>query len=269
MITLCMGNNISAFLSSDLKGLIQMPNGGPFTDYQIDPNRFQTTDAYVCWLDIMGTESIMHRSLKTALSFVCKLHIAALTAGAHFTPDSIHLYPVMDGLYIVSRRQGVLLAFLHQTLRPLVEIFLHQARPELRFLARGAVAYGPVIEGRDLAICGGFHGDADILRTEAGHTGCIVAGIPVAQAHRFERQAPPFGIFIHESARAFAPAGEDPFVMAYWDWIDVADPAVNRGTLLEALIEYFDWYSKHSLENEYPIDDIEKHKELANEWLLP
>lgn len=240
-----------------------------FADFELNPKIFTFNNAYVCWLDIMGTESIMRRSVKTALAFVCKLHIAALTARANFQDDAIRLYPMMDGVYIITFRKNMLLAFLHQTMRPLVDIFLEESVLVHRFIARGAIAYGPIIEGHLITNSNALSGKSMILRDNPDYTRCLVAGIPVAQAHKYEVEAPPFGIYIHESARAFAPEGEEPFTVVFWDWIDAENRPVSRKKLLDELRAYFDWYGAHSLENEYNKEAIERHKRLAEEWLLP
>jgi hypothetical protein len=38
----------------------------------------------------------------------------------------------------------------------------------------------------------------------------LLIGMPMIHAYQTERQAPPFGIFVHESARSFAPGNEVP-----------------------------------------------------------
>jgi hypothetical protein len=50
---------------------------------------------FVCWIDVMGSQSAMSRSLPMAANFLMKLHIAALTAHKAYTLD---IYPVIDGV---------------------------------------------------------------------------------------------------------------------------------------------------------------------------
>ena len=45
-----------------------------------DKSKVSPTNEYICWIDVMGSQSIMLRSLKIASNFVMKLHIAALRA---------------------------------------------------------------------------------------------------------------------------------------------------------------------------------------------
>ncbi len=43
-------------------------------------------------------------------------------------------------------------------------------------------------------------------------------GPAIIQAYRSESLAPPFGVAVHESARAFFQLGEEPFRMSHWLW---------------------------------------------------
>ena len=57
---------------------------------------------YVLWIDIMGTKNFMSTSLRTSSLFICKLHMAILEAKT----ENMHIYPVMDGVYITTKNQG-------------------------------------------------------------------------------------------------------------------------------------------------------------------
>ena len=53
------------------------------------PNNVAERDTYVCWIDVMGTSSIMSRSLRTGANFVMKLHRAVMeTAVTPLAPSS-------------------------------------------------------------------------------------------------------------------------------------------------------------------------------------
>ena len=58
----------------------------------------EPSNEYVAWLDVMGMQSILAYSPESAANFVFKFHDAVLKAKS----DSIHLYPVMDGIYACS-----------------------------------------------------------------------------------------------------------------------------------------------------------------------
>jgi hypothetical protein len=51
---------------------------------------------YVCWVDVMGSESTMLRQLSLATNFVMKLHVTALEVLG--TTVGVMLYPVMGGM---------------------------------------------------------------------------------------------------------------------------------------------------------------------------
>jgi hypothetical protein len=79
----------------------------------------------------------------------------------------------------------------------------------------------------------------------------VAFGPAIIQAYRGESAAPPYGIAIHESARAFAPVGTSPFLMTHWLWwlthADLEQPAgapplgVLKDTLCSDLLEHFKW----------------------------
>ena len=167
----------------------------------------------------------------------------------------------MDGVYIASRRRGPLQILLNQALCRLVAEFLAQERCYHRFIPRGAVAFGPV-----------YHGDAIDPETShalAAHTATrdsILVGLPVVQAFRAERDAPPFGIAAHSSARAFGPEDDEPFRFIWLDWFRSSVPPVDTDRLLEELDRYFKWQQDHCNMTGYEQPRIEHHKKLAQEY---
>jgi hypothetical protein len=88
----------------------------------------------------------------------------------------------------------------------------------------------------------------------------------MAQAYRAEREAPPFGIAVHSSARAFAPEGDRPFRFIWLDWFRTSDPQVNAREMLEQLNVYFDWQVKHCNMTGYDSKRIEYHRKLSVEY---
>ena len=85
------------------------------------------------------------------------------------------------------------------------------------------------------------------------------------QAYRVESSAPPFGGFIHESARAFAASNEVPFSGRWWRWWkDEDDPLIAE--MRVALPQYFAWAESHAQEFDYPKTKIGEHRALAYEY---
>jgi hypothetical protein len=103
---------------------------------------------------------------------------------------------MMDGVYITSPRQGPLRYLLSAVLRRLAETFLVEKTPWFKFMVRGCISFGPLIDGRDLP-----EQASHSLARNPTYRDSILIGIPLAQAYRGETSAPPFGVFIDESAR--------------------------------------------------------------------
>ena len=219
---------------------------------------------YVCWLDVMGTANQMLRSLPIAANFVFKLHLAVLESSGEVGGPShgVLLYPVMDGVYITSPRRKPLQLLLSQALCRLALTFLNEDTCFHQFLVRGAIAYGPVYHGARV--------DPRASRVLAGHArvrDSILMGVPMAQAYQTERDAPPFGVAVHSSARSFAPSGDSPFPFVWLDWHRRSRPCVDAKSLLGKLQAYFDWQSEHCIMTGYEPERIERHRNLAREFL--
>lgn len=218
---------------------------------------------YVCWLDVMGTGNQMLRSLPIAANFIFKLHCAVIEAVEELNcdPQLLRLYPVMDGVYISAARRDPLQKVLQQALCRLATTFLNEAKPYHRFLVRGAVAFGPLYHGRDL------HNDVSYaLSNHPQIRDSILMGLPMAQAYRDEGLAPPFGIAIHSSARAFAPGHDSPFPFIWLDWFRHSRPAIDPSEMLVQLNDYFEWQSDHFNLTGYAPERIKHHRQLANEY---
>jgi len=219
---------------------------------------------YVCWLDVMGTASQMLRSLPIAANFIFKLHCAVLEAceEVRAAENDIRLYPMMDGMYVTAARRGPLQSLLNQALCRLAITFLREEKPFHQFLVRGAVAFGPVYHGVMLP-----DETADVLADYSHIRDSILVGLPMAQAFEAEREAPPFGIAAHSSARGFAPTGDKPFRFIWLDWFRAAKPPIHPQEMLSKLEAYFDWQAKHHNMSGYDPQRIEYHRQLAREYL--
>lgn len=218
---------------------------------------------YVLWMDVMGTSNQMLRSLPISANFIYKLHCAVLEAYEEVgSPRTVSLYPVMDGVYITSERRGDLQKIMNQCLVRCVITFMNEVKPYYQFLVRGAVAYGPVYHGCDLD-----KRTSGILAKHHTIRDSVLMGLPLAQAYQAERDAPPFGVAAHSSARAFAPNGEKPFRFIWLDWFRSSVPDVDPDSLRCKLIEYFNWQKKHHNMTGYDPARIDHHLALAEEFL--
>jgi hypothetical protein len=162
------------------------------------PQRYR----YVLWVDIMGSQGKMLRNVKTASIPLMKLHVAALTAVKKNKYQPVELFPVIDGIYVICEKLGPIEFFISDVFRSMAAEFLALDNWE-RSVIRGAIAYGPVILGAESTKGAAILGERDYARS-------ILLGMPLVQAYQAERGAPPFGVFVHESVRAFGPTSKHP-----------------------------------------------------------
>jgi hypothetical protein len=210
---------------------------------------------YVAWIDVMGTQSSMSRSINATANFIFKLHIAALQASG----PNVRLYPVMDGFYVACPDRNVMLDFLRGVFRTVADEFNGETEPHHRFCIRGGLAFGPVIHGRDCGHC------APDLQNNVAHRDKILLGMPMVQAHLAERSAPPFAVFVHESARVFAPNGVEPLHWVWWKW-GTGNAQVTWTTLKVNLPAHLEWCANRSQTIEYSPERIETHKSMVKQY---
>lgn len=218
----------------------------------------EPTNSFVAWLDVMGASSAMQRSHMIAANFVMKLHAAVLTAGHEDTA----LYPIVDGVYLVTDNPQSLLTTLTNALFCLGVTFLCETEPLHRFIVRGAVAYGPVIHGS------ANHGDNDVLRNAQDYRRAIILGLPLTNAHEAEQKASPFGIFIHESARLLSQSAIMRCVHWRW-WRHVSAGTEHKDVarlLRDEVDKHLDWCLQHNTDILYEPDRIKSHQELARQY---
>lgn len=209
---------------------------------------------YVAWVDVMGTQISMSRSISATANFIFKLHIAALRAQA-----GMRIYPVMDGFYASTPSKNQMLAFLRSVFRSVAEEFNTTAEPQHRFLIRGGLAFGPVIHGHGVGQC------APELQNNVSYADSILLGMPMVQAHLSERDAPPFGVFVHESARVFAPGGTDPLHWIWWKWKS-DDQLATWNTLKDRLLAHLAWCNARAQAILYSEDRIEAHRKMVEQY---
>lgn len=242
------------------------------TDIDIDAdfrNLPNTKHRYVCWFDVMGTTAIASRSITEASIKVFKLHTAAIAAEETLRDwyrERLTMYPMMDGIYAVSSSKGALLELLRTVFTVLGEDVVESEEKHHIMAIRAAIAYGPVLAGKDM------DGYNDTLEGTDHQTRTLV-GLPIVQAFLSEGEAPPFGVYIHESARAFAPEQDGPFRFVWWKWFRSSDDEYNEEELAlevrERLEEYYEWSRNNSNRIGYEKDRIDEHERLAKQYLPP
>jgi len=184
-----------------------------------------------------------------------KFHIAALEAKS----DGITLYPVMDGVYVTSKDKITMEKFLRAMYKNLAKVFIKQEKEHFLFVLRGAVAFGEIYHGRDIG-----KDASNTLNLHQEHKSQILLGEPMINAHLGERNAPPFGIYIHETAK-----GDDSSVGSdgWWRWFQ-GDHELDAAIIGKKLSSYFDWCYSNREEIHYNLDRILVHKGLAELYFV-
>jgi len=213
---------------------------------------------YVFWLDLMGARNLMKLSLPRAARSVMKIHAAALYAKQLY--PELEINPVMDGVYGYVKDRELLEQCLVEILAGLANVFVQERVQSCRFMVRAGVAFGPLIPGSSLAV-----GSA-ILNDNKDYLGGTAIGMGISHACEAESSAPPFGVYIHESARAFAPRTEDsyPYRVNLWRWLPEDDPL--SWALRRTLANHFDWLEKNSVAAQYDLEAMRRHRALAIEY---
>lgn len=217
---------------------------------------------YVCWLDIMGTKTKMENSVKTCAIFIFKLHTAVLEAIEKGC--DIQTYPVMDGVYFTSKKRVDMENALWYIFSSLGRLFIEENNFDHQFLVKASVAYGPIIHGSDI----GNEINRQFANNEI-YKQSLLLGLPMIQAYSGESKAPPFGVFVHESARAFHPEDETPFKHKWWKWFRVPNTGWTKAQttkLKEKIDKYFKNCEAQSVFLDYPENRIQAHLQVAQEY---
>lgn len=212
---------------------------------------------YVVWVDVMGIQASMSRSLNISANFMCKLHIAVL----RHRVESLRVYPIMDGFYATSLTKEAIERFLRSVLGAVADEFIETPEPWHRFIVKGAVAFGPVVHGSDIAE------DASTeIAQDAQYGQTLLLGMPMVQANSSGRLAPAFGIYVHESARSFSPGDEQPFRTLWWNW--EYEGTQRWSDLKSALREYYDWCSERADSIGYDAQRIGVHRRMMEQYFV-
>lgn len=208
---------------------------------------------FVAWLDVMGIQSKMAYSIPVTANFVFKLHIAALQSAR----PTISLYPVMDGIYATSPDPRDLGIFLSNIFAALTDLFAETSQPHFRFIIKSAISYGEVYHGAHVEA-----GASEVLARNPDYRSSIVLGLPIVHAHLAEKEAPPFGVSIHDSAIQEWPGDRHPARADWWLWWP---PYNYHPNFFRVLSEHYDWCEKY---REYPLERILVHRGLAERYFV-
>lgn len=224
---------------------------------QVDTSTLRVNQPeYVCWMDVMGTRSIMSQSLERAANFIIRLHASVLRSRL---PDQ-RFYPMLDGIYITCPSQQDMLELLRRAFQVLACEFTAATEDYHRFIPKASLAYGPVVHGSTLvpAVNPELAGNRTVRDS-------LVLGLPVIEAHEGERSAPPFGIFVDISARTFSPPGSSPLPFVWWRWFNAT--YTRPANFLQAVNGYYAWCEANHFTQQYDPQRISEHKAMAIEYL--
>ena len=208
--------------------------------------------SYVAWVDMMGTRNAMSQSLASSANHIGRIHAAIIRAKR----PGLKVYPVLDGAYITAEKQKTIMDSLKAVFTECAKYFAAQATPEHRFLIRGGLAYGPVIHGSEI----NKHCNKE-LGEDPDYRKNLLFGMPMVQANRGEGNAPPFGMFIDESARAFGADGKTFSGLWFKWWKD--SPPVG---FTKRLQEHFEWAEAHSHGIGYDEKSLKAHYKMARQY---
>lgn len=231
-------------------------------EYFFDSSAIKRADGrYVAWVDLLGAGHLMTVSIEKTANAIIRLHMAVYNACCG--GEGVISVPINDGVFIIARSKKDIIFILKKIIVDLSCVFMSTDNPEDRTMLSCGLAYGPVYIGDDLRDGVGGNGRKEkydaIFRQ-------IAFGSAVIQAYKEERNAAPFGVAIHESARSFSSNEDKPFQDAHLRWWS-SDADINgsysfpplktlRDYLKIKLYEQLNYIENHLIYSEISIEKI-------------
>jgi hypothetical protein len=231
---------------------------------------------FVAWCDGMGTGRCLARSLHQAANSVFKLHSAFSIARQTLT--AVRCYPVMDGLYVTSPTREDMQEVLKSAFTELAREFINKPGIKNMHMVRAGLAFGPTLHGEDIedeAFYGSYHGytttrdmfESSSLDDVRRH---VLLSPAMPLAYQAERNAPPFGGFVDDSAKTTPHLVEGSgggFRSSLYQWWTGDETTRELAAKLYEQIEfYLGRAHTHSVGFQYPRERIERHRALAEEY---
>ena len=200
-------------------------------EIRINTSGLKYSKEYVCWIDTMGTKSAMSESFEKAANFLIRFHYIVMDSLVDI--KNVRYYPVMDGIYLTPSQWDALKKVVRSIYSKTSEIFIKEEIIAHRFVIRGAIAYGQVAHGTSITnyVCRNINADNKYMET-------LLIGMPMIQAVSVESYAPPFGLYIHESAREIKGLQG-----RYYTW---TKNVKLKTQLREKISQYFYWCQSYS-----------------------
>ena len=231
--------------------------------FNFEELRSNGTNEYVCWIDMMGTKNAYSISPNKASIFMAKFHVAILEATQTFI-GKIHLYPVMDGIYITANKLDVMISVLQSILEFLANTFVHSNDPSKQFLVKGGLAFGTVWHG--YKITGKSSRIFDSTQENKKYKEKILLGNPLAVANSVEKLAPPFCVYLDKSVGL--SKGEYSQVHKKWLLWDMNKINGGKDNFVAQMENYFTYAKDNSYFLEYKEEEIRRHKKLFQELIF-
>ena len=199
----------------------------------------------------MGTKTIMSESFEKAANIILRFHSASLQATSSMT--GVKVYPLMDGIFITGEKARVIKNAIDNIFLKMASIFIEEDKCDHQFVIRASIAYGELAHGFDVnnEVC------RDIADNDT-YKNALLFGMPMIQAYMAERNAPPFGVYIHESARKV-----NVLQGRYYLWKGIES---QKEELKTKLLSYFKWCRYFSQYLEMDTSRIAFYEELVKEY---
>lgn len=220
----------------------------------VNADKLDLKDEYVCWIDIMGTKNIMSESIQKAANFILKFHSCIIESTNE--EKGVRCYPLMDGVFVTSSNFKTIKKVIDKIFNQLAALFLQEEKNAHRFIIKGSLAYGYVAHGSNISneICSSIASSENYKNT-------IMLGIPMIQAIKSETKAPPFGIYIHESARKYKGLQGK-----HYSWSFSGPLKIDKVDLQGKIINYFKWCDQFIEYQEMDKHKIQLYIQQTNEY---
>lgn len=221
----------------------------------VNTDKMDPTEEYVCWLDIMGTKNSMSESFEKSANFILRFHTAVLRAE---NPRKVRIYPVMDGVYVVVKELGDMMTSIDRIMTSLAEVFLSEPNNH-RFMVKGALSRGTLQHGSEIS-----SEVSPDMAPKVSYKQHLLFGMPMIQAFNAEKSAPPFGIYIHESARTVKGLQG-----RYYFWHrdeTISENEKLQTQLKESLLEFLKWEGERHYYFELESSRFAEYEERVKEY---
>lgn len=220
---------------------------------------------YVAFIDLMGIENHMHRSVKDTSNFIFKLHAAVVSAWRKPAYQGVFVYPIMDGVYITSKSKENIEKILVKIHRELAELFVNENNILHQVIPRCGLSYGKIIHGHDVP-----YQASKVFELDLEYKNSILLGQPMIDAYEYEKEAAPFGISVHETAIKQTGAGTQFGAFSNdWKWYKSTEIKVQEDLIrkLNSTLEnYYRTVKDEAHPLHYPIERILDHEQKAKEY---